>query len=68
MSEITEDSLLIGGGDRRRGRPRSADPQIAVLTRLPSQQYDRLIKMASRSDETVSSIVRRILMAQSFLK
>jgi hypothetical protein len=66
---ITEESLMVGGSDRRRGgRPRSADPSVTVMTRLPSEQYDRLIKMASRREETVSALVRQILMAQSFLK
>ncbi len=67
MSDHVPQILIVE--PRRPGRPRSSDPMVPIMTRIPSEQYDRLLKMASkREGETASSIVRQILMAQSFLK
>lgn len=66
MSEVQESSLMIAG-PRRRGRPRVDDPQERVSTRIPAGTYDLLVKAANRSEQSVSSLVRDILMAQSFL-
>jgi hypothetical protein len=63
MSEITEDSVLIMGSRRSRGgRPRAAEPMNQVVTvRMPTPEYDRLIKLASSRGEEVSTIVRSLL-------
>ncbi len=67
MSDHVPQILIVE--PRKAGRPRSSDPMVPVMTRIPSEQYDRLLKIASkREGETASSIVRQILMAQSFLK
>lgn len=50
------------------GRPRVAVPLEPVMTRLPMPQYDRLVEVAHHRDQTVSALVRQILMAQSFLQ
>ena len=53
---------------RKRGRPRVPDPQERLSTRLPGQKYDLLVKEAARQDQSMSGLVRQILMAQSFLR
>ena len=40
------------------GRPRLEDPGVPVATWLPSSDYDRLIKVATKHDTTVSALVR----------
>ncbi len=67
MSESQPSMVIVGG--RRRGRPPAESKQQERLsTRLPTPQYDRLVKMAGRRDQTVSALVRQILLAQSFLR
>jgi hypothetical protein len=53
---------------RKRGRPRVPDPQERLSTRLPSSRYDLLVKEAARQDQSMSGLVRQILMAQSFIR
>jgi hypothetical protein len=48
---------------RKRGRPRSA-PAEPVTTRLPLPLYDQIVKAAIRRDESVSSVVRSLLMSR----
>lgn len=66
MPDVTEGSMVIVGGgsppQRRRGRPRAAEPGVSVKTWLRESDYDRLIKVAADRRETVSSIVRSLLM------
>lgn len=45
----------------RRGRPRSAEPKSSVSTWIPARDHDRLIRMASERDQSVSETVRRLL-------
>lgn len=65
---VTEDSLMVAGEPRRPGRPKATDPQERLSTRIPTRHYDRLVKAAQRRDQTVSSLVRQILLAQKFLR
>jgi hypothetical protein len=40
------------------GRPRAPDPGVPVATWLPSSDYDRLLKTATKHETTVSALVR----------
>ena len=64
MSEITDDSLFVVAGPRRRGRPRCEEPRSSVSTWVPASYHDRLIKMAQNNDVSVSRLVRSLLMIQ----
>jgi hypothetical protein len=44
-----------------RGRPRVEDPMTRLSTRLPSAEYDRLIRAANQQDTSVASLVRQLL-------
>jgi hypothetical protein len=46
---------------RRRGRPRAANPLHPVMTRLPETYMDRIYRLASHHDISVSKAVRKIL-------
>ena len=51
--------------ERRRGRPRSADPLLSpVTTHLPTKAHDRLIVLAKQREVSVSALVRRLLILQ----
>lgn len=46
----------------RGGRPRIfQEPGVKVMTYLPESQADRLMEMANRRGESVSEIVRKLL-------
>lgn len=45
----------------RRGRPRAAEPLERVSTRLPIPAFNRLCELAKERDESVSMVVRRLL-------
>lgn len=45
----------------KRGRPRAPEPGSTVSTWVPSTTHDRLIEIANRRGESVSSLVRRLL-------
>ncbi len=47
--------------ERRRGRPRMDEPGSAVTTWLRPDEHDRLIKLANAREQTVSSLVRSLL-------
>jgi hypothetical protein len=49
---------------RKRGRPTSATRNEPVTTRIPLPLYDQLVKTALRRDESVSSVVRSLLMTR----
>lgn len=47
---------------RRGGRPRLADePMTTVSMRLPVSMHDRLIRIASRSETSVSDVARKLV-------
>jgi hypothetical protein len=48
----------------RGGRPRAPDPHTRVSTWLPERDYDRLVQLAKRRDQSVSSLVRSLLRLQ----
>jgi hypothetical protein len=64
MSDDTEILIL---GSRKRGRPRVEEPQRTVCIRIPADRYDRLASLAVKRDESMSSVVRQILLAQKVL-
>jgi len=45
----------------KRGRPRAAVPGITVSTWLRTTEYDRLLRQAQRRDESLSAMLRRLL-------
>jgi hypothetical protein len=45
----------------KRGRPRAPVPGVAVGTWLRATEYDRLLRLAAAREESVSAIVRRIV-------
>ncbi len=62
MSEHVPQILIVE--PRRRGRPRASEPGSAVMTWLPQSDHDRLVKLAQIRGETVSSVVRSLLMTK----
>ena len=54
---MKEPTLLIVG-DKRRGRPRVAEPRSSVSTWLPVSVHDRLISIASAREISISELVR----------
>jgi len=46
---------------RPRGRPRLSQPGVRVSTWLPQEETDRLMRLASKSDHSVSALVRKII-------
>jgi hypothetical protein len=44
-----------------RGRPRVADPMTSIGTRLPSADYDRLVRAANLQDKSLAALVRQLL-------
>ena len=67
MREPTRDPSLLILEPRRRGRPRVEEPQRTVCIRIPADRYDRLVSLAVKRDESMSSVVRQILLAQKCL-
>lgn len=47
---------------RRRGRPKATDPQEPISTRVPQSYYDRLNKLANKRGESMSQLVRTLIM------
>lgn len=47
--------------ERRRGRPRMADPGSSVSTWLRTDEHDRLIRLAMERETTVSALVRSLV-------
>ena len=60
MGEPQDGSLVILG-ERRRGRPRVEQPQERLSTRLPTPEYDRLVKLAQQREQSLSALVRDLL-------
>lgn len=46
---------------RGRGRPKASDPGISLCTRVPTSEYDRLVRMANQRETSVSALVRQML-------
>lgn len=45
----------------RRGRPRTDEPKVSVSSWIPESQYDNLVKLANRRDQSVSALVKDLL-------
>ena len=45
----------------KRGRPRARIPGVAVGTWLRTPEYDRLLRLATQRDTTVSALLRRLV-------
>lgn len=61
---MSSEPIRDGVTERRRGRPRVADPVSPVSTRLPTPTYDRLIALANRREVSVSALIRQIVILQ----
>lgn len=59
MSDSEPQMMVVGGN--RGGRPRVDDRRVPIGARVKPMTYDRLCKMALRHDETLSSLVARLL-------
>jgi len=46
---------------RGRGRPRVEAPLERVSTRIPTPHYDRLVRLANKRDQSVSALIRQLL-------
>lgn len=60
IKPIMRDTLLPKGGQRR-GRPPGEEPGSPVMTWLRQSEHDRLIRLANSREQTVSSLVRSLL-------
>lgn len=54
-------SSARGGARPGAGRRPSQERLERVSTRLPVRQFDQLVKLANQRDESVASVVRRLL-------
>lgn len=59
--EVSEDSLMVAGGPRRRGRPKAAEQGSTLSIWLPSSDHEFYVKLAERRGETISATVRQLL-------
>jgi len=62
MSEtptIAKPSVLIVGG--RGGRPRAPEPGATVCAWLSASDHDRLVRLAQSREQSVSALVRSLL-------
>jgi hypothetical protein len=48
---------------RKPGRPRVPEPSTTVTTWVKSADYDRLVVVARRRDESVSAVIRNLIAA-----
>ena len=56
------DRLTVESQAPKRGRPKSVEPRTAsVSTWLTPRDADRLIRLARKSDQHVSALVRQII-------
>ena len=44
-----------------RGRPRAEETSTTLTTWVPAHEYDRLVKLANRQDQSLSAFVRQWL-------
>ena len=61
MSDVNQDSLVIVGERRKRGRPRVEEPMTNVCVRVPVTLYDTLAKLSLKHDQPVAALVRELL-------
>lgn len=61
MADITVESVQIVGGRRGRGRPRAAEPRIAVTAWVPVSVADQLVHTALKHDVSVSAVMGTLL-------
>jgi hypothetical protein len=61
MAEDHTDSSFMVVGPQRRGRPRAQERGTTLSTWLPESQYDQLVRLANRREQSVSSLVRDLL-------
>lgn len=47
--------------ERRRGRPRAEQEMTTISTWIPASYHDRLIRLANKREQSVSSLVRQLL-------
>lgn len=60
-----EQSILIVSPPRRhRGRPPAPEPGTTLSIWLPVSEYDRICKLAHQRDQTVSALVKSLLLFQ----
>jgi len=50
---------------RPRGRPLASEPKSAISAWVPTRLHDRLVQIAERRGETVSTVVRVLLEQRS---
>lgn len=46
---------------RKRGRPRLAEPGAKLTTYVRISDYDRLVRLATQSDKSLSGLIRDLL-------
>jgi hypothetical protein len=46
---------------RRPGRPRNAEPGFVTSTWLPASLHDRLVRVALKTDTSISQLIRHVL-------
>lgn len=54
-------TVLIVGGVRKGGRPRSTEPSTKLLSWVPVSEYDEIAKIALKHDTSVSAVARTLL-------
>jgi predicted HicB family RNase H-like nuclease len=52
------------GDHRRRGRPPALEPSTSLTVWIPTKYYDRLARAANGRDQSLSALVRQILVMQ----
>lgn len=45
----------------RRGRPPASEPGSTISVWVPTTTHDRIVRLAAKSDQSVSSVVRQML-------
>ena len=45
----------------RRGRPKADQPRTTLSTWIETKEYDQLVKLANRREQSLSSLVRDLL-------
>ncbi len=52
------------GEPRRLGRPKSEEPGTSLTAWIPASEYDRILKLAKQSEQSISAFVRDSLKQQ----
>lgn len=61
MSDRRGTPSTRGGARPGAGRRPVGEPLERVSTRLPTKQFDQLVRLANARDESVSQLVRRLI-------